>query len=307
MAKSIFRGNETVPGNGIIQVQLSKIFENKVEEVVVEEVPADEFPKIEDIKNEVEEFKAKWEIEKAEMIESAKKEADEILNSAKSTAEEEVRQLSEEAQSTAKKAQEEAEAIIAEAKRKAEEIIAGAEKEKDSVEKESFEKGFAEGREAGFKEGESEVNRLIGRVHLIIEKIMDKRQEILASTEQQVVDLVLLMVRKVVKVISENQRNVVLSNVVHALRKVKGRGDVVIRVNMADAALTTEHIKTFLSNVEAVKNITVVEDLSTDPGGCIVETDFGSIDARISSQLHELEQKILEVTPIKTKPKAVRN
>ena len=37
---------------------------------------------------------------------------------------------------------------------------------------------------------------------------------------------------------------------------------------------------------------------------CIVETDFGAIDARISSQLAELEEKILEISPIKTVPKS---
>lgn len=147
------------------------------------------------------------------------------------------------------------------------------------------------------------MQRLTDRLHTIINKTMDRRQEILSETEQQIVDLVLLMTRKVVKVISENQRNVVVSNVVHALRKVKGRGDVVIRVNLADVKMTTEHIQNFISAAENIKNITVVEDSTVDQGGCIIETDFGAVDARIASQLNELEQKILEISPIKTKIK----
>ena len=51
--------------------------------------------------------------------------------------------------------------------------------------------------------------------------------------------------------------------------------------------------------VENVKSVTVVEDSSVDRGGCVIETDFGQIDARISSQLHEIEEKIIELTPIK--------
>jgi len=89
--------------------------------------------------------------------------------------------------------------------------------------------------------------------------------------------------------------------VVQALRKVKGRGDVIIRVNVDDLKLTTEHIKDFIQLIEGVKNIQVVEDSSVDRGGCIIETDFGEIDARISSQLAELEQKILEISPIRAK------
>jgi flagellar assembly protein FliH len=52
--------------------------------------------------------------------------------------------------------------------------------------------------------------------------------------------------------------------------------------------------------VEGAKSIQVVEDTSVDEGGCIIETDFGEIDARIASQLAELESKILEISPIKS-------
>jgi flagellar assembly protein FliH len=91
-----------------------------------------------------------------------------------------------------------------------------------------------------------------------------------------------------------------MSNVLQALRKVKGRGDVTVRVNLADVKLTTEHTKEFMDAVENIQNISIVEDSTIDRGGCIVETDFGAIDARIASQLAELEQKILEISPIKS-------
>ena len=124
------------------------------------------------------------------------------------------------------------------------------------------------------------------------------------ETEHQIVELVILSVRKIVKTISENQKSVILSNVLSALKKVKGRGDITIRVNLEDVKLTTEHTKDFIQHVEGVKGITVLEDSSVERGGCIVETDFGAIDARISSQLADLEEKILEISPIKSVSKS---
>jgi flagellar assembly protein FliH len=56
--------------------------------------------------------------------------------------------------------------------------------------------------------------------------------------------------------------------------------------------------------MEGVKGIQVQEDSTVDSGGCIIETDFGEIDARISSQLAELEARILEISPIKARPKS---
>jgi flagellar assembly protein FliH len=69
---------------------------------------------------------------------------------------------------------------------------------------------------------------------------------------------------------------------------------------MADLKLTSDHTKDFINLVEGSKSIQIVEDTSIDEGGCIIETDFGEIDARISSQLMELESKILEISPIKS-------
>jgi hypothetical protein len=104
-------------------------------------------------------------------------------------------------------------------------------------------------------------------------------------------------------VLSENQKNVIISNVIQALRKVKTRGDVIIRVNLNDLKLTTEHKEDFIKLMEGAKSVQIVEDTTVDSGGCIIETDFGEIDARISSQLAELENKILEISPIKSSMK----
>jgi flagellar assembly protein FliH len=130
---------------------------------------------------------------------------------------------------------------------------------------------------------------------------LDKRSEIIEESETQLVNLVLMITKKVVKVISENQKNVVINNVIQALRKLKSRGEVLIKVNLEDVELTTEHVKDFMRMVDNVQSVTVVEDSTVDKGGCIIETDFGEIDARISSQLQEIEEKIIELAPIRSK------
>ncbi len=307
MAKTIFRMNEVANNANVIQIQLAKVFEEKKEEEeVAESVDSTEVVQeesVETTQKEIEELKAQWEEERQKLFDEAHEEAERIIKDAQSVAFEEVKRQTDEVQVKLQNAKDEAEKLLEEAKKNADSIILETENNKKAIEARGFNEGFSAGREDGFKEGSAEVNRLIERMHTIVEKTMEKRQEILSETEQQIVDLVLLLARKVVKVISENQKNVVTSNVIHALRKVKTKGDVTIRVNLLDVQMTTEHIKEFLERVENSQNITVVEDISVDQGGCIVETDFGSIDARISSQLHELEQKIIEISPIKTQPK----
>ena len=304
MAKNIFRDFEVKKVSDDLVLTLAKTFEPETAPEIVEAAPIPEGPTLEDLKNEAEEFKRQWEIEKENLIADAHREAETIIENAKKAAFEEAKRQLDSSQVDAQKARTQAQEIVNEAEKKAADIIDKAEQSEAATQKKAFTEGFDAGREAGYKEGKAEVSRLIERLHTMLERTMDKRQQILAETEQQIVDLVLLMTRKVVKVISENQRNVVTSNIIHALRKVKGRADVILRVNLADVGLTAEHTKDFLAAAENIKNITVVEDLSVDAGGCIIETDFGSVDARIASQLHELEQRILEISPIKTRAAA---
>ena len=305
MAKSVFHPTEIKKLTDSVLLPLTHNYGPEIEEIVEDDIPEFIGPTADDLRREAEQFKKDWEVEKQQLIQQAQEEADKIITNAQQSAFAEVKHQTDQVSTIKKQAEDEADEIIRNAQTQANEIIREAERTHEKNVSEAKQQGYEEGHEAGYQSGKQEVQRLIDRLHIITDRIMDKRKIILDETEQQIVELVLLISRKVVKVISENQRNVVMSNVIQSLRKVKGRGDVVIRVNMADVQLTTDHIKDFTDAVESVKNITIAEDSSVDKGGCIIETDFGAIDARISSQLSELEQKILEITPIKSMIKNV--
>ncbi len=302
MAKNVFKPQEIQYLSRKIFIEPPKISgEETPEAPLIEEEAAYAGPSIEDLTREAEEFRKNWEVEKQRLLEEARAEADEIKKDAERVAFDEVKRKNNQAQKIRQDAEDAAQKVLSDAKAKAAELEADVKQRIAQLEKEAFERGHEEGMAKGYDEGKAEVARLIERLHTILSKAIDKRNEIIEESETQIINLVLLIVKKVIKVISENQKNVVINNVVQALRKLKSRGDVVIRVNLADLELTSEHVKDFMKMVENVKSITVLEDSSVDRGGCIIETDFGQIDARISSQLHEIEEKILELMPIRSK------
>ena len=266
----------------------------------MEEVPEYTGPTADQLRKEAEEFTKKWEQEKLQMLAKAQSDADSIIKNAESAAFNEVKKQSDQALVIKNNAEKEASDVVEKAKAEAEQILKSAHDEEQRIFDKAQKDGYDKGHEEGYQVGNQDAERLVERLHKMIEAVQDKRVDILNQTEGQIVDLVLLMTRKVVKIMSDNQKSVIMANVVQALKKVKGRGDVILRVNMADVKLTTDHIKDFISQVENIRNVSVVEDSSVDRGGCIIETDFGAIDARISSQLGELETKILGISPIKS-------
>jgi flagellar assembly protein FliH len=273
----------------------------KVEAVVEAEPEVYTGPTVEDLRREADGFKARWEKERSDMMGRAQSEAEKIRKDAEDEAFRRLKEKSDQAERYLLTKEQEATSSMARAEARAAELISEAEGKVTEIEKEAHRLGYAAGQEEGFQAGRAEMDRLVDHLHGIIANMIDKRREILEEAETQLIDLVLLISRKVVKVISENQRNVVINNVVQALRKLKSRGDVAIRVNLTDLDLTTEHIKDFMKMVENVKSITVLEDSTVEKGGCIIETDFGEIDARIASQLREIEEKVLELMPVKVK------
>jgi flagellar assembly protein FliH len=310
MAKSVFRPEELTLIDETVMITPPADFSEQAEPAVNEEEaeiePVEVYtgPTVEDLRREAEEFKKQWDVERRAMLQAAQNEANEIVQMASMSAEKEKQQKTAEAETTLVQAKEESERLVSEAKQLAEKLETDMRGSLEEEKNAALNQAREEGVKQGYSEGKAEVDRLIERTHVVLERAQDKRGEILVQTEEEIINLVLLMVRKIVKVISDNQREVVISNVTEALRKVKDRGNIIIRVNLSDVKLTTEHTKEFIQQLEGVKSVQVAEDSSVDSGGCVIETDFGEIDARIASQLAELEAKILEVSPIKSKVKS---
>ena len=299
MAKNVFRAMEIV--NMKNRVTLDSPFP---EIEAVEEAPViEEYtgPTADDLRKEAELFKNNWEKEKDDMVKAAESKVEQILRDADQRAFEEVQQKTDEVQILKKNAEDEADKLVSDAEKSAAELTLKLESDLGDIRKKAQEEGYEAGRKTGFAEGHLEVERLVNQLHAIIDKTIEKRNDIIDESETQIINLVIMIAKKVVKVISENQKNVVVNNVIQALRKLKSRGEVLIKVNIDDVDLTSDHIKDFMRMVENIQSVTVVEDSTVDKGGCIIETDFGEIDARISSQLHEIEEKILDLVPIKTK------
>lgn len=256
-------------------------------------------PTLEDIQREAEQYRIEFESEKIRMKKLAQEESDLIFEEAQKKAEMLVAEAEEKAAKLVKEAKESINVQRTEARKKMQEEREVLDQELNEIAEKSKEQGYQEGYNKGFSVGQEEVDRLINKIHVILGGVAEKRQQILKESEAQVIDLVLTVAMRVVKSISESQKEVVIQNVKSALSQIKGRTDIVIRVNLSDLDITTAKMKEFQSQVEKVKNITIIEDATIEKGGCIIETDYGQIDARISSQLREIELKIRELSPAK--------
>lgn len=152
-------------------------------------------------------------------------------------------------------------------------------------------KGREEGYSKGYESGFEDFDKVMRKLHSIIASLIAERKSILESSSGQIVSLVMQIAIKVIKRITDSQKDIVLENVNEVLKRVKDKTQITIRVNLDDLDIVRHKKSDFISRFDIIETLEIIEDPNIGKGGCIIETNFGEIDARISSQLDKIEEK----------------
>lgn len=269
------------------------------EEIDFEEQEEYHGPSIEEIEAEIAGLRAQWEEDLKDMRRKAADEAQRIIEDAKNQAFEIFKAKQNEVHIMSEQAKVDASRIIQDANAEKERIQSESESIKEAAYKEGYAKGYDEGFEKSFADGNNDLTKLNEKLKKILAETINKRNEIIDTAEAQLIEVAILIAKRVVKMLTEKDKGIVIRNIQEALRRIKGRTKITIRVNIDDLEISARHKDEFYQMLDKIEGVTVLEDPNVDVGGCMIETDFGDIDARINTQLNEIETAIKEVEPIK--------
>jgi flagellar assembly protein FliH len=157
-----------------------------------------------------------------------------------------------------------------------------------ALEREAFTKGYAQGERAGLEAGGKRAEAMLRRVAQTLEELGGLRQTLMQETERQMVQLSLALARRVVhrEVTLDPELAAALAHV--ALEKLGTRTPATIRLNPDDYTIVAQDGERWGGAA-----VTVVPDPAISRGGCLVESDFGCIDATIERQFDELTRALL--------------
>jgi flagellar assembly protein FliH len=308
LSKLVFKPNEIKLSQILKQIELPEKYQKNVisdeeyKEFEVDEQgnPVDVYqgPSIEEMEAELERYRRETEEEVRSLLDEARKKEREIIESGKAAAFKELQESKEQIKVEREKFRIETDQEIERGKYEAEKMIKEAELKVSEIEHQAYKKGYEAGREEGYKEGQAEVMRLVDRLGTIVSTAVDIRDDIIRSSEKLMTEMILMIARKVVKDEIVERREVVINNIKEAIQRVKDRDRIDIRVNFADLDMTTAHKDELIKMMDTLKKVNIYEDNRVDRGGCIIETDVGAIDARISTQLDAVEESIRSATTL---------
>ena len=181
-----------------------------------------------------------------------------------------------------------------EAKSKADLIFADAEKEAEGIRNEARrwlsqvqqetekarQKGLSEGKQAGYAEWTEEIL-----------KLRQLKEEFYKQAEPEIIKLTMAIAEKVIGKLVKEHREAIASIVRQALEKSLG-DKIIVRINPEDLKkLKVEDIH-FGDFLDRTRQVHLKEDESVPRGGCVVETEVGTIDAQLETQLKAIRKAL---------------
>lgn len=150
--------------------------------------------------------------------------------------------------------------------------------------KEEMERSKKEGYEAGFQEG------LENALEMLI-RVKELRAQLFSDNEREIIKLVFEIAKKVIgREFSENDKAIM--NVIRLAVSDAVGDKITVRINPKDYKSIKSKQGQLLENLEGSATLTLREDEEVNPGGCIVDTDIGTIDAQIDTQLNAIKKAL---------------
>jgi flagellar assembly protein FliH len=152
--------------------------------------------------------------------------------------------------------------------------------------KEAHAAGIREGEAAGRNRAAAELHPVIERLAHAIEEISGLRARLRREAEADLVRLALAIARRILRRELAIDPDAIHGLVLGALEKLQSQEICRVRVHPAHAGL----LSGCLRQMAPAAPVEVLPDPSREPGTVIFETEQGSLDASVESQLREIER-----------------
>lgn len=175
-----------------------------------------------------------------------------------------------------------AQAILEDARRRAAALL-----EEARVERERL---AAAAREAARQEGLADAAEALLRARL-------EASRTVADAERDVVSLACRVAERILGRDLARDPALVVDICATALAELRQVKQLVLRVHPLDATVLRAEHRRFLEVLGRTADVAVKEDPEVQRGGCVVQTEFGTLDAQLSTQFDMLRRVLLEGAP----------
>ena len=178
-----------------------------------------------------------------------------------------------------------------EATRIIEDAKSQAQQEYDNIKKQAYQEGFIKGQEDGLAKFNQDAVDGLNALETLANSSFNMKKNIIDSATRDLVELVSAIADKVCH--TRFNQQILFQITTDAIKLLNDKEQITIIVSPKLVSYIEQMVPNFKNSIQNLQSLKILEDSSLSPDGIIVETPSTRLDARISSQIGELAQKML--------------
>jgi flagellar assembly protein FliH len=171
-------------------------------------------------------------------------------------------------------------------------LLAEAQLEAGQIREQARAEGYAEGRSAGHEYGATEMDLATRALGEALQDIESLRVEWVAAIEHDAIQLGLQLAEKILGGTRQLPSERILETVQGGLRRVTDRRKIAVLVNPAELEAVSSAIAELASGPSGIELCDIQADERVEPGGAIVRTAEGEVDASVGTQLERAREVV---------------
>jgi len=172
-------------------------------------------------------------------------------------------------------------------KKKAEQAIQRA---FDQGQSQGYQKGYKEGEEKAREKYEQDLEKIHHKVAAVFSAVFEQRKELILQSERGLTELALTISERIVHDIVSINKDEIINIVKKTLISIVDKDVLTITVSPDDADILSTH-STLLTDVDdRVEKVIVRHDDRIEPGGCVIESSSGIVDAQLKTKFQEIRE-----------------
>lgn len=163
--------------------------------------------------------------------------------------------------------------------------------------REAYQLGLDEGRDRAFAEHKADLEEKLASFDRVLTALSTLKNDLVTANEAHLMKLLMHMASRIAMDEVRSRPELILSVLRQAVESARSEEEVVARVSKQDLEFIEKAKERLGREMEFTKRVKLEESEGVSPGGCIVETNYGSVDASIEKRVARLWEIMAEKMP----------
>lgn len=213
---------------------------------------------------------------------------EEMLHNAKEFAERQIREAAEEAERMLQESRAQIEAWWEEKRLQDEHLV-------EALRSEGFKQGYDEGCDKAQKELQEQVEIKMLEAQAVLNEAYQAKDQIIREAEPFLVELSSAIAEKIIDRQLTEDTDLILDLIKKNLSRKREQGVITLCVAPSQFSFVQAAREELSFAIDSQAELKILPDASVKDRGCVIRSAYGSVDARIDTQLTEIKKELIRV------------